>query len=235
VHDLSSSALILLQKLERKADKHLARQDGVLIHAIVRVWRAHERGKLLERVRDSRSLQKFWSLWKQRMAEYRRQGELALAFAGRPRAALAASALQTWKHVHQARQRALQLASQYYAVQMQQRAVLAWRIRLRRHTKLAKQARIADKYFVVRGAWVRWRQLIDEKGRQRKLRQFEQARTKKAFDSTLLLSNTGSSLTLASEWLERTQKERQLSLAEDTVKIAVATVWWCGVLCLPPR
>lgn len=57
--------------MEKKADKHLARQDDVLIRAIVRVWKAHERGNLLERVRTSRLESRLWELWKQRLEAHR--------------------------------------------------------------------------------------------------------------------------------------------------------------------
>jgi protein SFI1 len=155
----------------------------VLVYAIVRVWRAHERGKLLERVRDTRVTGQTWHLWRERILARRRQEELALAFAARPRSALTATALQVWKRVHRTRQNALQLATQYHAVQMQQRAVLSWRIKLRQHHKLAKQARIAERYLVTRAAWGKWRQLVAERSRQRKMQVFERDKARKAFES----------------------------------------------------
>jgi protein SFI1 len=61
------------QSLERKADKHLARQDDVLVRAIVRVWKARERGQLLERVGSTRLLKRFWRIWQERIAANRSQ------------------------------------------------------------------------------------------------------------------------------------------------------------------
>jgi len=66
--------------MERRADKHLARQDDVLVRAVTRVWKARERGKLLERVRDLRLLKNVWSTWQERIRELRHlQGGLECA------------------------------------------------------------------------------------------------------------------------------------------------------------
>lgn len=61
-----------LQAMEKRADKHLARQDDVLVRAVTRVWKARERGKLLERVRALRLIKDTWSIWRERMRQYRR-------------------------------------------------------------------------------------------------------------------------------------------------------------------
>ena len=61
------------QALERRADKQIARQEGALVRAVVRVWKAHERGQLLERVQHARVLRQAWEIWKRRL---RHQGDL---------------------------------------------------------------------------------------------------------------------------------------------------------------
>lgn len=62
--------------MEKRAVKHLARQDDVLIRAVTRVWKARERGKLLERVRALRLIKDTWSVWRERMRQHRRlEGE----------------------------------------------------------------------------------------------------------------------------------------------------------------
>lgn len=53
--------------IENRASKHVARQDDVLVRAVMRVWKAHERGRLLERVRAARLLKDAWAVWKRRM------------------------------------------------------------------------------------------------------------------------------------------------------------------------
>jgi hypothetical protein len=130
-----------------------------------------------------------------------------------------------WKRVHRTRQNALQLATQYHAVQMQQRAVLSWRIKLRQHHKLAKQARIAERYLVTRAAWGKWRQLVAEKSRQRKMQVFERDKARKAFESkSSLVIFPRSGAHTAAGWFDRAQKKRRLSVAEEAVKAAVAMV-----------
>ncbi|KIJ69246.1 hypothetical protein HYDPIDRAFT_79460, partial [Hydnomerulius pinastri MD-312] len=60
-----------IRRLERRVDKHLARQDDVLVRAVTRVWKARERGKLLERVRALRLIKDAWSAWKERIRQHR--------------------------------------------------------------------------------------------------------------------------------------------------------------------
>ena len=50
--------------MERRAAKHIARQDGLLLRAVARVWKARERGKLLERVKATRLLKSSLTIWK---------------------------------------------------------------------------------------------------------------------------------------------------------------------------
>lgn len=58
--------------MERKADKHVARQDNVLLRAVSRVWKARERGRLLERVKSVRLLKSVWTVWQGRLADHQR-------------------------------------------------------------------------------------------------------------------------------------------------------------------
>jgi hypothetical protein len=53
-----------LKAMENRAVKYLARQDDVLVRAVARVWKAHERGKLLERVKAVRVVKDAWAVWK---------------------------------------------------------------------------------------------------------------------------------------------------------------------------
>lgn len=59
--------------MESKADKYLAKQDEVLLHAVARVWKAQERGRLLTRVKNARLLKDAWSLWKQKLQAQRQR------------------------------------------------------------------------------------------------------------------------------------------------------------------
>lgn len=63
--------LTVTQSLEIRADKHLARQNDILLLAVARVWKARERGKLLQRVRSVRLIKEAWSAWRARMDKQR--------------------------------------------------------------------------------------------------------------------------------------------------------------------
>lgn len=65
------------QGLERRADKQIARQEDALVRAVVRVWKAHERGRLLERVQNDRLLRQVWEAWKKRLRHQRELEGLA--------------------------------------------------------------------------------------------------------------------------------------------------------------
>ena len=57
--------------MESRAMKHLARRDDVLVRAIMRIWKARERGRLLVRVQALRLLKQAWAVWKRRVEEQR--------------------------------------------------------------------------------------------------------------------------------------------------------------------
>jgi hypothetical protein len=59
------------QGLERRADKQIARQEDALVRAVVMVWKAHERGRLLERVQNAKLLRQTWEAWKKRLRHQR--------------------------------------------------------------------------------------------------------------------------------------------------------------------
>jgi protein SFI1 len=73
------AACARIRARERKADKYLARQNDVLVLAVMRVWKAHERGRLLERVRAMRLLKHMWAVWKKKINVIRdNEGSLSL-------------------------------------------------------------------------------------------------------------------------------------------------------------
>jgi protein SFI1 len=65
------------QGLERRAERQIARQEDALVRAVVRVWKAHERGHLLERVQNDRLLRQAWEAWKKRLRHQRELEGLA--------------------------------------------------------------------------------------------------------------------------------------------------------------
>ena len=59
--------LIVPQNLSRRADRHLARQNDILLLAVAKVWKARERGQLLQKVKSVRLVKGAWNVWRTRM------------------------------------------------------------------------------------------------------------------------------------------------------------------------
>ncbi|KAH9027675.1 hypothetical protein EDB84DRAFT_1589036 [Lactarius hengduanensis] len=181
--------------LERRADKQIARQEGALVRAVVRVWKAHERGHLLERVQHSRVLREAWEAWRRRL---RRQGDLeatALAFAQRSQVHVTSSTLRVWQRRFATKQGALAFALQY-------RVLFNWRVQLRAHVKHFRQAKILEKFFVVRRAWKVWMERAVERGREKRLKEWDKGRAGKHFAG----------------WREKAMRQRRHRLAEQQVQ-----------------
>ncbi|GJE87193.1 hypothetical protein PsYK624_032760 [Phanerochaete sordida] len=191
-----------IRTLERRAAKHEARQNEVLLRAVWRVWKAHERGRLVENAVDKGVLHRVWSTWVQRLQQHREREAKALAFSTRGSSALAVSAMRRWREVHTSHQNAQAFAVQYYNTQLAYRMLFAWRLQLRAHAKQARQARHAEKYFVTRSAWHKWVEKAQEKKRERKVKEFEERVAGKYLR----------------EWCRRAQVERQMKLSEEVIR-----------------
>ena|SRR6266851_7702096 len=76
-HHLGVVTIFCSQTLERRADKQIARQEDVLVRAVVRIWKAHERGRLAERVQNARLVRQAWEAWKKRLRHQRKLEGLA--------------------------------------------------------------------------------------------------------------------------------------------------------------
>ncbi|KAG8217745.1 Sfi1 spindle body protein-domain-containing protein [Butyriboletus roseoflavus] len=160
----------------KRADKHLARQDDVLIRAVTRVWKARERGKLLERVRALRLIQGTWSVWRERMRQHRRLEDCALAFGMRSNSSALSSTLETWRQVYTVYQNRRAFAIQRHLARIQYDALLKWRVQLRTRLKLLKHAKIVGKFIVQRRTLNVWKSKLAEKKRQNKLKALETCR-----------------------------------------------------------
>lgn len=57
-------------------------------------------------------------------------------------------------------------------------------MRLRVHLKRFRQAKVTDKYFIMRRAWRIWVKKSEESGRERRLREWNKRRVGKLFAST---------------------------------------------------
>ncbi|KAG2041676.1 hypothetical protein BDR03DRAFT_1072733 [Suillus americanus] len=160
---------------EKRADKYLARQDAFLLRAVVRVWKARERGKLLERVRDMRLMKNSIAVWKDRLRERKHlEGEhYALAFSMRSDSYGVSSALRTWHRIYTIYQNRHAFAVQRNLVRVQYDALLKWRIQLRAKMKLLKQARFVENFILQRRILKAWKVKFEERQRLKKLEDLE--------------------------------------------------------------
>jgi protein SFI1 len=241
--------------LDRRADKQIARQEGALVRAVVRVWKAHERGHLLERVQHARVLRQAWEAWKRRL---RHQGDLegshtflqfhflnlihacsrnsaaALAFAQRSQVHVTSSAIQVWQRRFATQQGAQAFAVQYANAQLQFRILFKWRIQLRAHLKHFRQAKYADKLFVMRRAFRMWVQRSEEHGRETRLKEWNKGRAGKVFAGTskiVVLARLWVEILWSLGWKEKALRQRRRRLAEQhrghiPLRSATMHLWW---------
>ncbi|EIN07385.1 hypothetical protein PUNSTDRAFT_121511 [Punctularia strigosozonata HHB-11173 SS5] len=200
------AACARIQAQERKADKHMARQDDVLVRAVMRVWKAHERGRLLERVRAVRLLKHVWAVWNKKMNVIRDNEDIAAAYALRGDSSLAVSSLRKWRQAFATHQNAQAFAVQYHDAQLRFKYLLEWRVALRQKLKMMKQARKAEKIIILRRAMERWKEASENRRREAKLTQLQAKKAKRIFGV----------------WRERTRRQIHLRLAEQVVQQQVA-------------
>ncbi|EGO20886.1 hypothetical protein SERLADRAFT_452027 [Serpula lacrymans var. lacrymans S7.9] len=196
-----------IHSLEKRAAKHLARQDDVLVRAVTRVWKAHERGRLLERVRAVRLVKDVWIVWKRKMQEQEQRQDFALAFSMRSNSYAMSSSLQTWRRVYTTHQNASTFATQYNSTQLCFRILLKWRLQFRSQLALVKQAKVAEKFFLRRRILGKWKEQLSDKRRERSLTILSTQKLAKCFSS----------------WKQKTQKRRLIRLAEQQIHALVST------------
>ncbi|KAL1746367.1 Sfi1 spindle body protein-domain-containing protein [Schizophyllum fasciatum] len=190
-----------IRKMESKARKQLALRDEIMIRAIWRVWKAGERGRLLDRVRSSRLVADAFAVWQQRLGQQQSLEARAIAFYSRPASSSAVLALHTWRQHYQTHTNANAYAVKYHASQVKYHAFRQWCRAIHEHAKANRRARKANKLLSTRRAWQMWREKVAERARLRKLEDLERQRCHKIFK----------------DWLARARTQRRRKLAEELV------------------
>ncbi|KAF5391431.1 hypothetical protein D9757_002037 [Collybiopsis confluens] len=191
-----------VQNLESRVNKHMSRQDDVLLRAVMRVWKAHERGKLLEKVKAFRLTKIAWMVWKSRMNDQQTFEDLALRFSTRHYSLVARRVFLSWQQALSSH-REMNLAARHFLTQITlRRAVLQWRLHLHEQLKMSRKARIADRFFILRTAWSDFKNKFRERTAAKKLQAFERLRMKRVFE----------------EWLSRFHQSRHQRLSEDLLR-----------------
>ncbi|KAJ3519427.1 hypothetical protein NM688_g9302 [Phlebia brevispora] len=196
------AAMDRLKVLDRKAAKHTSRQNDVLVRAVWRVWKAHERGKTLERVRTARFTVRLWQKWQDRLREQREREDLAVAFSLRSSSVLASSSLKKWMQVYKSHRNAEAYAVSYCNLRLQYRMMDAWRLQLRYQLQQFRAAKRAEKFFTTRKTWKKWLEKLADRKRERQVTVFE----KKILQRYLHV------------WSQRAQDERQRKLLCDVMQ-----------------
>ncbi|KAH7889441.1 hypothetical protein F5I97DRAFT_530889 [Phlebopus sp. FC_14] len=196
-----------IRSMERRADKRLARQDDVLVRAVTRVWKARERGRLLEKVRALRLVKEAWLSWRERMRQQSRREDCALAFSMRSNSYTVMSTFHTWQQVYAIYQNRRNFAVQRDLARIQYDALLTWRILLRARLKSLRHARIVEKFFVQRRILKLWKFKLQEKNRQNKLRALETCKLREYMRV----------------WQQKANRRRWLRTAEQHINNRVST------------
>ncbi|VDC06598.1 unnamed protein product [Peniophora sp. CBMAI 1063] len=216
-----------LKALDRKASKHVARTDDVLRIAIIRIWRARARGRLLERLRDIALVKRALTVWAGKLRQNREREQKALSFASRVTSPAARTALMHWTtRLTMIRQSSL-LAQQYNVAQTQYKALYTWRVALRAHLKRARQARHAERFFVLRRAMSVWQAQMKDRERERKLQEWHRAKARKAWELWRTKARKAAQLRQAEAQVVRMVMEREAREA--------LSVWTSRVIAVKER
>lgn len=111
-----------------------------------------------------------------------------MSYSQRTSRLLLASVFEEWARRRGLIQHQLLLVGQDDAASLLSRTLLLWRMRLRVGLKRARSASMARKYFIERGAWSKWRLILEKKRRTRKLQHLNRERLKRSFRGGCLVS-----------------------------------------------
>ncbi|KAI0046680.1 hypothetical protein FA95DRAFT_1542135 [Auriscalpium vulgare] len=200
-------ALTRIRAMERRADKHVARQDDILVMAVSRVWRAHERGRLLERVRDVRVLRQTMDAWKKRKRQQEELEAQAQNFYLRSGTHVVSSAVAAWRERRVHVEQATALAVEYSNLQLQYRMLRAWRLLLRAKIDMQRQAGKRAKVQTKKVWMRRWVAKLQERRREKMLQEMERRKLTQLFIA----------------WKDKALRQRRLRLAEQEVEVRVVT------------
>ncbi|KAF9500919.1 hypothetical protein BDN71DRAFT_1439816 [Pleurotus eryngii] len=194
-----------IHALDARADKRLGRQDDILLRAVMRVWKAHERGKLLERVKSLRAVKAAWAAWQNSIAVQREREAKADAFSRRVNSYDAKFALLQWKRAHTGKLSTNRFAVQYHSKLVMQNAFRIWRAQLREKLNWHRQARMVEKHLITRRAWNRWQERLAELRREKQLKGLETERLARYYNL----------------WAQRAHRSREYRIAEETIVTAI--------------
>lgn len=142
----------------------------------------------------------------------------------RTNSSTAVSALTVWKQRLMGHHNSAAFAAQYHTAQLQFRTMFTWRLQLRAMLKLQRQARLAEKFFVMRKAWKAWMQKRDEQRREKMLKEYERQKAKRMFQGTWMDVVLVACAHSRTDWSQLAFRRRHHRLAEEELRSRITTV-----------
>ncbi|TFK29877.1 hypothetical protein FA15DRAFT_185394 [Coprinopsis marcescibilis] len=232
------SSMQRVESMEHRADRHLAQNNMVYMYALMKVWKDKRNGHHLERKRLYRIAISAMDTWGKRMVQHQADYALADRFSQRPGNAVVKTSLQRWKLAYQDVGSILKMADAVHNGRLASQYLLLWRKSLRNNLKMIKMARAANKWFLLRHAYVRWRERAETKNRERLLTQFLMQLQAKKFKLWLMktrvrLDRAAAAQTMSqrvntrimhgalSLWIQRTVeiKEREFQISQQCTMV----------------
>jgi protein SFI1 len=164
---------------------------------------------------SSRVLAAALQRWKLRVERLRDKERDALSIAARIDQRLLQSHITIWAQHFASRKRLERRSQRAYEVTLKAKALISWKHKMRAHTKTLKEAKLVHRLFLQRMAMQRWREMVEQRSRERRLQ-------------ILFGKRMGDALRI---WANKTKLRRTLRRKGDVVAMAVQTVGPFAVEC----
>ncbi|PFH54413.1 hypothetical protein AMATHDRAFT_170288 [Amanita thiersii Skay4041] len=153
--------------LEAEILKYPNLQKKFLLRRFIRIWKAEEAGKLLERVVRIKCMNSAWSIWQERLERQQFNQRVAHLHATRNNNNLLTNAFEVWLQRWVTYRKLRLFAKQYRAKSVQHHVFLHWHTAARGWEEIAKLAPNLNSTFTQRLFFKKWR--IDMVLRQKEL------------------------------------------------------------------
>jgi hypothetical protein len=142
------------------------------------------------------------------MERHRNKERNALIIAARIDQRLLQSHLTVWAQRFASRKRLERRSQRAYEVTLKAKVLIGWKQKMRVHTKALKEAKLVHRLFLQRTALQMWREVVEERTREKRLQIF-------------LRKRMGDALRI---WANKTKLRRTLRRKGDVMAMAVQTV-----------
>lgn len=197
--------LNFMQHHERRA---IAHQNKPLIRAVFRIWLIQARLRRYEALKRQQQKASVLRSWIQRVQANRAKEDLAMGFSNRVDTRLTTQFLGAWVNRIATRKRIERRAQKAFEATVKAKALIQWRSVIWVHAKNAKQAKLAQRLFLTRATWKKWRDILETRRREERKGVLERKVLKKVLDT----------------WKGKSRLQRNLRRMEEVVRMAQETV-----------